>query len=187
MSIIYKNGTYYGGGGGGAEITIDNELSSTSENPVQNKVIKAELDNKQDADDLMTPEDMDDVVTPLPGVANRLPRYSTEEQIVGYWIDGKPIYQKSITVSSLVTGENSISHNISNLERTIKCDGTVMRNGDNYNFYLPIVYMDNITAWSIVITGINQSSVNITVGSNFTGIYALSDLVLTLQYTKTTD
>ena len=34
MSIIYKNGTYYGGGGGGAEITIDNELSSTSESTV---------------------------------------------------------------------------------------------------------------------------------------------------------
>lgn len=48
MSIIYKNGTYYGGGGAGAEITIDNELSSTSENPIQNKVIKTELDNKVD-------------------------------------------------------------------------------------------------------------------------------------------
>ena len=30
------------------EIDVDNELSSTSENPVQNKVIKAELDKKQD-------------------------------------------------------------------------------------------------------------------------------------------
>ena len=52
MGIIYKNGTYYGGGGGsgggGAEITIDNELSSTSENPVQNKIIKGALDSKVD-------------------------------------------------------------------------------------------------------------------------------------------
>lgn len=32
--------------GTGGNITIDNELSDTSENPVQNKVIKAELDKK---------------------------------------------------------------------------------------------------------------------------------------------
>ena len=35
-----------GSGGGGTNITVDTELSSTSTNPVQNKVIKAALDNK---------------------------------------------------------------------------------------------------------------------------------------------
>ena len=35
----------YGGGGGGS-ITVDSALSSTSENPVQNKAIKAALDGK---------------------------------------------------------------------------------------------------------------------------------------------
>lgn len=34
------------GGGGGSSITVDSALSSTSENPVQNKVIKAALDDK---------------------------------------------------------------------------------------------------------------------------------------------
>lgn len=36
-------------GGGGSTITVDDSLSSTSENPVQNKVIKQALDGKQDA------------------------------------------------------------------------------------------------------------------------------------------
>lgn len=35
-------------GGGGGSVTVDDALSSTSENPVQNKVIKAALDNKVD-------------------------------------------------------------------------------------------------------------------------------------------
>lgn len=35
-----------GGGGSGSNITVDAELSSTSTNPVQNKVIKEALDNK---------------------------------------------------------------------------------------------------------------------------------------------
>lgn len=36
----------FGGGGGGSSITVDAALSDTSTNPVQNKVIKAELDKK---------------------------------------------------------------------------------------------------------------------------------------------
>ena len=40
------------GGSGGTSITVDTALSSTSVNPVQNKVIKAELDKKANATDL---------------------------------------------------------------------------------------------------------------------------------------
>ena len=37
-----------GGSGGGGSVTVDDELSDTSENPVQNKVVKAALDTKVD-------------------------------------------------------------------------------------------------------------------------------------------
>ena len=116
-------------------IEVDDEISSTSENPVQNKVIKDALDDKQDEDDKMTESDMDDVVnpipgagpggggvsdfndlenrptkevtsmsnivTPLPGTMSRRMKYSTEEQVIGEWIDGKPIYQKTYNLSSV--------------------------------------------------------------------------------------
>lgn len=36
----------YGGGGGGGSVTVDAELSASSENPVQNKVINAALSAK---------------------------------------------------------------------------------------------------------------------------------------------
>ena len=35
-----------GGSGGGGSVTVDDELSDTSENPVQNKVVKAQFDKK---------------------------------------------------------------------------------------------------------------------------------------------
>lgn len=38
------------GGGSGSNVTVDNVLSSTSTNPVQNKVIKSELDKKASTD-----------------------------------------------------------------------------------------------------------------------------------------
>lgn len=36
-----------GGGGGGSNITVDSEMSSTSTNPVQNKVVKQYVDNAE--------------------------------------------------------------------------------------------------------------------------------------------
>ena len=46
--LIWTHQTYYGGGGSGADIDIDTQLSSTSTNPVQNKVVKAAIDSKAD-------------------------------------------------------------------------------------------------------------------------------------------
>lgn len=42
------------GGGGGSNVTVDNVLSSTSTNPVQNKVIKSELDKKAAKNEIPT-------------------------------------------------------------------------------------------------------------------------------------
>lgn len=42
------------GGGGGGSVTVDSEMSATSTNPVQNKVIKGALDAKANSADLAT-------------------------------------------------------------------------------------------------------------------------------------
>lgn len=55
----------------------------------------------------MPAEDMAEVASPMPSVMSRRFKYSTEEQIVGEWIDGKPIYQKThIFASPLTIGAN---------------------------------------------------------------------------------
>lgn len=40
---LIKNAVIEGGGGGGTTVTVDSELSLSSENPVQNKVITGAL------------------------------------------------------------------------------------------------------------------------------------------------
>lgn len=47
--------------------------------------------------------------------------YSTEEQKIGTWIDGKPIYRKVLHLTSgwIVGGEVAIAHDISNFDRII--------------------------------------------------------------------
>ena len=48
----WTDGGAYGGGGGGGSITVDSALSSTSENPVQNKVIYTALQSKANSSDV---------------------------------------------------------------------------------------------------------------------------------------
>lgn len=49
--------------GGGGTITVDSELSTTSENPVQNKVITNAINGKQDAGDYALKSEIPDVST----------------------------------------------------------------------------------------------------------------------------
>ena len=64
------------------------------------------IENAEISVDEMASSDMEEIVTPLPSVMSRRFKYSTSEQIVGEWIDGKPIYQKTfqITVPSTTDG-----------------------------------------------------------------------------------
>lgn len=74
-AIIIENGDKYNlnssgvwnkdESGSGSEITIDSELSDTSENPVQNKVVKAALDGKLNISSLevMTQAEYDALIT----------------------------------------------------------------------------------------------------------------------------
>lgn len=80
--IAYKN-IYIGisSGGGGSTYTAGNGIDIT------NDVIST---------DNMPSADMDEIVTPLPSTVPKKVKYSTEEQIVGEWIDGRPVYQKTI-------------------------------------------------------------------------------------------
>lgn len=69
--------------------------------------------------DVMQSGDMDDVVTPLPSVGARYHRYSTEEQVVGEWIDGKPVYERIVTGITL-TDKTVVSFGISDIDELVE-------------------------------------------------------------------
>lgn len=99
--------------------------------------------------------------------------FSTEEQVVGTWIDSKPIYQKSISMSSWTVG-----HGISNLGDVISCTG-VLKNG-NMRFLIPYV-SDNAAGYRMTFV-VDDTNIDIQHGS----AWAFSPVVVTLRYTKTT-
>lgn len=90
------------GGGGGHTIEDSEGTDLTQRDTLQfGEGFKAEDDDTNEktviSPNVMQSGDMDDVITPLPSVQTRYQKYSTEEQVIGEWIDGKPLYQKVIT------------------------------------------------------------------------------------------
>ena len=109
-----------------------------------------------------------------------LHEYSTEEKVVGKWIDGKPIYEKVISFSLSGNGSLSYPHNIENL-KNIHFISMLHSNTENgiktTRTYVPwynnaSVYLDVITTTDILIYHI----------SNSTEFYEF-----VIRYTKTTD
>lgn len=93
MSGIYKNGQWYGkSGGGGTDYTAGDGIV---------------IENDEISTDNMPAEDMSEVASPMPSVMSRRFKYSTEEQVVGEWIDGKPVYQKTWIGLSISTGASA--------------------------------------------------------------------------------
>lgn len=72
-----------------------------------------------------TTDDIPEITTPLPSVMSRRFKYSTTEQVFGEWIDGSPIYQKTIDTGTMLSasGTRSVNHGISNFGKLIWAEG----------------------------------------------------------------
>ena len=109
--------------------------------------------------------------------------YSTTEKIVGTWINGKPLYQKTINCGALKNNaENNVDHNISNVDMIFIVGGFAMNptNGSS----IPIIYYDVLYPTYSVRTYVNRTKVQTRTAQNMS---EYSQSYVTVQYTKTTD
>ena len=113
--------------------------------------------------------------------------YSTStEKKVGIWIDGKPIYRKTIDMGSMPNATYKyVNHNISNIDEIVNIYG-IMRNPSNHTT-TPLnmhgvsgIYGDNTVAVC------RADRERATVACNVD--YSTNNVAyITLEYTKTTD
>lgn len=107
--------------------------------------------------------------------------YSTEEKVIGTWIDGSTIYQKTINFGTLPNATSkAVAHGISNLSTVVNLTITAKNNSGGF-LILPYSYSSGSTE-NYVIFGCD--STNITIVAN-TDRSAFSGTA-TIQYTKTT-
>jgi len=105
--------------------------------------------------------------------------YSTDEKIVGTWIGGKPIFQK--TLNNVTVPKNSTSALIENVDLLVDCKLSYVRGGvrtTNQAFY------NSASDMVLVIPAVNESTHSFYIYWN--SPYTLSDFNITVQYTKTT-
>lgn len=115
--------------------------------------------------------------------ANKSENYSTTERIIGTWIDGKPLYEKTINTGALPNNAtNNVNHGISNLKRVIGVSGYAYRSsGDIVNIPLPYVG-NNSNLNTVVYVGLSHIGI-----VTFSDRSAFTESYVTLRYTKTTD
>lgn len=106
--------------------------------------------------------------------------YSTNEvKTGGKWIDGKPIYKKTIDCGALPnTSYKNVNHNITNLDFVINCRGTAR--GGNYRIVLPNASANTANAVEIYV---DEMYIVIQTGNDRSGYNGY----ITIEYTKTTD
>lgn len=108
-------------------------------------------------------------------------KYSTTEQVVGTWIDGKPIYRKTVDCGALPNNSNTTtSHLITNIERVVKIECIAERTSDKVALVLPFVNTSQVVAFVSTTT----SDVVIVTNSNLS---SYDKTYTTMYYTKTTD
>ena len=122
--------------------------------------------------------DMIEVYAPSSGGSSGI-NYSTQEQVVGTWIDGKSIYQKSFAFSPpFSSGNNNLTLNIPN---------AIIR-------YWEVYVLDNVSdpvtigeGSEIRVVNANSSRIVVWIASGTLPYLSNGEIEVTVRYTKTTD
>jgi microcystin-dependent protein len=114
-------------------------------------------------------------------ISKDIVNYSLDEQCIGSWYNGKPLYEKTFTLITPTSLLPTIILNMTdlNIDAITSLNGTIKKGDDGYvliNFY----YSED----NYVCTYTISKDIYISIGHNS---YSGKPCVITVQYTKTTD
>ena len=111
--------------------------------------------------------------------------YSTEEQVIGQWIDGKPLYRKTFIIGPPSNGNWNIldSNTIFETANLVKATGKRSIDGP-INLLRDLPYFNTTNDYCGLDVGAFNNQLEI-----FTRVPSgnIDDLTVTVEYTKTTD
>ena len=111
--------------------------------------------------------------------------YSTEEKLIGTWIDGKPLYKKTILYKGTINADSNaiIASTVSNIDNVVLIEGTSYRQGSSGNYYCNISEPQSSKQLVNVYYEKNQNIFYI----HCVATYVDTTFQITFKYTKTTD
>lgn len=103
--------------------------------------------------------------------------YSTDEKVIGKWIDGSTLYEKTIDLGNLPNNTTkNVVHSISNLDKVINIFGS----GFNSSLKFPLPYVNADEVINSVQIQITSTNIEIKTRIDFSSYSGY----ITLQYTK---
>lgn len=113
--------------------------------------------------------------------------YSLNEQVIGTWVDGSTLYEKTVYYAGGTTGQIHIPHNITNMSKCVDVFGTCYDIGYKEgsqrigagDLPLPRIATDNN---NVGFTGVSKTEINVSVGNIWSD--RITDFYITLRYTK---
>ena len=195
-NVQYENGKYRTSEGGGGGSSTFADLDDVSFSNLQNGQVakynsttqKWENANESGGGGTVTDVTVDGTsvvnqqgVAEIPAIPDGLHHYSTTEQVIGTWIDGKPLYEKSYSFTAVSSGT------------TIQVDSNI----DTFMFVPEASFIKQTNSGNVVNLGFYEDSSNrcqayyekSTDSIQVRPLY--SSLVgtgyITIRYTKTTD
>ena len=103
--------------------------------------------------------------------------YSTSEQAIGTWIDGKTIYRKTFKNTNTLTTGSLSQRILSGVDNVVNVYGTIKNN--NLKFVLPYRKDEN----NYINLSLDDSGYFNAIGATGHSIYA-GDMIVTIEYTK---
>ena len=202
MGKIIKNGIEYGGGGGsgtGGHVIVDTDGSPVADEPKLQFTGLDVQDNSTDSETEvaafgLNTDSLDDIMsagTAGNQVAGNGLVYSTNEQVVGKWVDGRPIYQKTIqatapTPSGGSPGASYISLGVS-VGKLISYHGMLATNDGIDVPFGCFAYAEGLNIYVYENTSADTQHRNTVRFMNGNSAWAGLGAYITIQYTKTTD
>ena len=145
-------------------------------------------------DDFLTSADMEDYATKeyvndaIAEIPDPLDVYSESEHVVGKWIDNKPVYERTILVSSTLVKSAWTSFADAttwNMDKIISFVGSYQRAWSGGGAITPIPYYEANNVYAG--TRFHEASKNFQYRISDETSNTVSNLLFTVRYTKTTD
>lgn len=112
--------------------------------------------------------------------------YSTEERVIGRWVDNKPLYQKTIQLTNKPSANTNTPVDVSDLsvDMMIKIEGVLLTSYDNNILHFAPDYTDKGDYILRTYYSTDQQSIMLYFPATSAGF---KWCYITVQYTKTTD
>jgi len=185
------------GGGGGDVMDVEvNGVSVVDGNKVAKITSYKEVTQTQ-YDALPATKLTDGIAYFIKDAPNNIFSFSTNEEIVGTWITGKPVYQKTYNIGSktIPAQGSSLYVNIDTdtTKEFINGFGTYKwtNNGVTYSYFIGSTIFNDANTTDVFKSQFIKTS-NVGLRAKFTqkvssSPVSITDFVVTIQYTKTTD